>query len=85
MRCQVFRYINDVLFFNTDLHEYFNFIYPDCLKIEKANVSDKNVFFFICLKIKNDSLILDAYDKRRDFGFHTQLLPYRFYNLSMFL
>ena len=41
------------------------------------------IFFFLDLSIKiNDKvLVLDVYDKRRDYNFHKQTLPHWFTNL----
>ena len=58
---------------NSDLIDNFEFIYPLCLKIEKAETSDKNtVLLDLSIKINEKYLVLDVYDKRRDFNFHTQ-------------
>ena len=67
---------------NADIIDIFEFIYPSCLKIKKANTSDNNIVFLdLSIKLNDKFLILDVYDKRRDFNFHTQTLPHWFTNL----
>ena len=38
-------------------------------------------FFYLSINLNNNILILDIYDRRRNFNFHTQLLSHWFTNL----
>ena len=61
----------------------FKFIYSNCLKLNKANLTDKIVIYLNLLsKIKYNELNLDVYDKRGTFNFRTHILSHGFLNIS---
>ena len=72
------RYIDDLCVPNgvDNFLETSRDIYPDCLVLEKTNISDKRVTFLdLDISICNNKFDVKMYDKRKDFNFKVLSMP----------
>jgi hypothetical protein len=68
-----FRYIDDLITFNNNelMDEYKYEIYPSALILNKENITNQQCSFLdIDIKINNNRIITNLYDKRDDFNFN---------------
>ena len=71
------RYIDDLIAFNCNFSEFHTDIYPDTLTLKRSNNDNTSANYLdLNLKIFNDTVYIDLYDKRNDFNFDILTMPH---------